>query len=81
MAKQTSEWSTVKGLARPAQRALANAGYTRLEQLAKCTEAEIAMLHGMGPNALTLLRKALAEKGLAFAAAKKSKNTRAAPSR
>lgn len=54
----------------PAQRALAGAGYTRLEQLADVTEAEIAQLHGMGPNALGKLRAALAESGLAFARAK-----------
>jgi hypothetical protein len=56
-------------LARPAQRALANAGYTRLDQLAAVSEAEIAQLHGIGPNALAQLRRALADRGLAFAAA------------
>ena len=56
-------------LAQPAQRALANAGYTRLEQLAGVSEAEIARLHGIGPKALGQLRQALAERGLAFAAA------------
>ncbi len=57
-----------KGLAKPAQRALASAGYTRLEQLAKAKESEVAGLHGMGPNALNLLRTALAANGLSFAA-------------
>ena len=56
-------------LAQPAQRTLANAGYTRLEQLAEVSEAEIARLHGIGPKALGQLRRALAERGLAFAAA------------
>ncbi len=56
-------------LARPAQRALANAGYTRLEQLTAVTEAEIARLHSIGPKALGQLRQALAERGLTFAAA------------
>ncbi len=56
-------------LARPARRALANAGYTRLEQLAAVSEAEIARLHGIGPNALAQLRQALADHGMAFAAA------------
>ena len=56
-------------LARPAQRALANAGYTRLEQLAAVSEAEIAQLHGVGPRAVEQLRRALADRGLAFAAA------------
>jgi uncharacterized protein (TIGR02246 family) len=55
------------GLARPAQRALAEAGYTRLEQLTWVTEDEVLELHGMGPKALDQLRRALAEKGLSFA--------------
>lgn len=55
------------GLARPAQRALAEAGYTQLEQLARVTEDEVLKLHGMGPKALDQLRRALAEKGLSFA--------------
>ncbi|WP_309645337.1 hypothetical protein [Phenylobacterium sp.] len=53
-------------LARPAQRALAGAGVTRLEDLTEHTEIEIAGLHGMGPNALATLRRALAAKGLTF---------------
>ena len=56
-------------LGRPAQRALANAGYTRLDQLTTVSEAEIARLHGVGPKALMQLRQALADQGLAFAAA------------
>lgn len=55
------------GLAKPAQRALAGAGYTRLEQLTRLTEDEVLELHGMGPKALDQLRQALAEKGLSFA--------------
>ncbi|NUU60056.1 DNA-binding protein [Paenibacillus agri] len=53
-------------LAKPAQRALAGAGYTWLEQLSKFTESELLQLHGMGPKALGQLRTALAEKGLSF---------------
>ncbi len=44
-----------KELAAPARRALAGAGYTRLEQLTKVSEAEIKKLHGIGPNALHVL--------------------------
>jgi len=47
---------------------LAGAGYARLEQLTKVTEAEVLKLHGMGPNALDLLRSVLAARGLSFAA-------------
>jgi predicted RecB family nuclease len=53
-------------LASPAQRALANAGITSLEQLATYTEAQIAALHGIGPNALKQLRQALESRGLSF---------------
>jgi len=54
-------------LAKPAQRALAQAGYLRLEQLAKLSAADVGRLHGMGPKALEQLRRALAAKGLSFA--------------
>jgi DNA-directed RNA polymerase alpha subunit len=53
-------------LASPAQRALAGAGITRLDQLTKMTETELLQLHGIGPNAITTLRLALQEKGLTF---------------
>lgn len=53
-------------LASPAKRALANARITSLKQLSTYTENEIAELHGIGKNALELLKKALAEKGWQF---------------
>ena len=43
-------------LAAPAQRVLYEAGYLRLEQF-----------HGIGPNAIKQLRRALGAKGLSFA--------------
>jgi hypothetical protein len=46
---------------------LAGAGYTRLDQLTKVTEAELRALHGMGPKAIRQLRDALAERGQSFA--------------
>lgn len=55
-------------LAQPAQRALAGAGYSRLEQLTQITETDLKKLHGMGPNALKQLRSALEAKGWSFAA-------------
>ena len=58
------------GLAKPAQRALAAAGYSRLEQLSEVSEAQLAQLHGMGPKAIEQLRRALAAEGLSFAAEK-----------
>ena len=59
--------SDLPKLAAPARRALAGAGYTRLEQFTQVSEAEVLALHGMGPNAIQTLRGALAEKGLSFA--------------
>jgi uncharacterized protein YdhG (YjbR/CyaY superfamily) len=54
-------------LGAPAERALVSAGYVRLEQLTKLTEADLSRLHGMGPNALGRLRVALKSRGLSFA--------------
>jgi predicted flap endonuclease-1-like 5' DNA nuclease len=54
-------------LGNPAQRALANAGITTLQQLSKFTEKEILKLHGMGKASLPILRAALVQGGLAFA--------------
>jgi hypothetical protein len=65
--QQAPESDLPAGLAKPAQRALAGAGYVRLEQLAKLRKAEVMRLHGMGPKAFEQLRRALAAKGLAFA--------------
>jgi len=52
----------------PATRALEAAGYSRLEQLTRITEAGLGQLHGMGPKALVILRETLQEKGLSFKA-------------
>ncbi len=68
---ENDEYNLPPGLAKPAQRALAAAGYTRLEQLAAVREAEIKQLHGMGPRALDQLRRAMSAKGLAFAPEKR----------
>jgi hypothetical protein len=54
-------------LASPAQRALVNAGYIRLDQLAQLSAADLKQLHGMGPKALDQLRRALGARGLSFA--------------
>lgn len=53
-------------LAAPARRALKNAGYENLGQLALIRESDVATLHGIGPNALTVLRRALADKNMSF---------------
>ena len=65
MTKSDAEF--VDGLSKPARRALANAGYTRIEQFTKLSEGEVGRLHGMGPKGVELIRRALAAKGLSFA--------------
>lgn len=54
------------GLSKPAQRALAQAGYTRLGQLSAVSASELLQLHGMGPKAIAVLESALAEAGLSL---------------
>lgn len=53
-------------LAAPAQRALTNARITSTQMLARRTEAEVAALHGLGPNALKSLRALLRTDGRTF---------------
>jgi predicted flap endonuclease-1-like 5' DNA nuclease len=47
----------------PATRALNNAGYTSLRQLAGVPRADLAKLHGMGPKALRIIEDNLAKQG------------------
>jgi hypothetical protein len=61
-----SEETNLPKLAAPARRALQGAGFTRLEDLTKVTESEVMKLHGMGANAMQVLRNALGERGLSF---------------
>lgn len=58
-----------RGLAKPAQRALSNAGIASLRDLARRTQKDVAGLHGMGPTGVVVLSAALAAAGLAFKAA------------
>ena len=50
----------------PAQRALDGIGVHNLKQLSKHSEKEILALHGMGPQAMRILRQALIAQGLSF---------------
>jgi hypothetical protein len=63
---KTSDPNELPKLASPARRALKSAGITSLRQLTEVTEEELLQLHGMGPNALGVLREALQAKGLSF---------------
>jgi DNA-directed RNA polymerase alpha subunit len=59
--------SELPKLGKPANSALHNAGFYKLEQFTKVTEAEILKLHGVGPKAVRILKEVLKEKGLSFA--------------
>jgi hypothetical protein len=61
-----SESDFPANLSNPARRALAGAGYSRLEQLTQVTEADLLKLHGLGPKTIRQLRDAFAVRGLAF---------------
>ena len=61
------------GLSQPALRALTGAGCYKLKDLTRFSETEVKNLHGIGPNALTKLKAAMAAKGLAYKAEKKNK--------
>jgi hypothetical protein len=63
---KTQDLQSIK-LSKPAQRALQNAGVTNLKQLTKFTEEEVAGWHGIGPNTIMPLKKALKDSGLSFA--------------
>lgn len=53
-------------LAAPAQRALASAGISCLEDLSQWREVDVASLHGIGHNALKVLKEALETKKIKF---------------
>lgn len=55
------------GMGQPALQALNAAGYTRLDQLTTIKAADLLKLHGVGPKALGVIRKALDARGLSFA--------------
>ena len=62
--REQHDW--LSALARPAQRALTAAGFTRLEQLAGRRKSELLELHGIGANAIAVLEKLLAQQDLAL---------------
>lgn len=67
MGKEQPEAEFPKGVSKPAQRALASVGVTRVDQLTRFTEAELMELHGMGPKALGILKDTLRAKGKSLA--------------
>ena len=63
---KTAEAPIPRGVSQPAIRALNDAGYFTLDQLANARESDLAALHGMGPKALGILKTALAQNGRSF---------------
>ena len=64
-----SEFTDMKGLAEPARRALAGAGFTKLFELQAITEQDLSKLHGMGPKALRVIGEYLTARGMSFKSA------------
>jgi hypothetical protein len=62
----SSEAGFPKGIGSPATRALKQAGYDDLTQLADVPVAELRRLHGVGPKALRLIKEALEQRGMAL---------------
>jgi DNA-directed RNA polymerase alpha subunit len=62
-----------QSIGNPARNALEHAGYTKLRQLTKVTEADLLKLHGVGPKAVGILRDTLTAKGMSFAPPPKPK--------
>jgi hypothetical protein len=60
----TSSLDSLPKIGAPATRALNNAGYTALRQLADVPRAELAQMHGMGPKALRIIEAELRRHGL-----------------
>ncbi len=66
MKGKNEERGSFPKIGKPAERALGNAGYSKLGQLAKRTEGELLELHGVGPKAIRILKAALKAEGLSF---------------
>ncbi|HET9905783.1 MAG TPA: DUF1801 domain-containing protein [Anaerolineales bacterium] len=67
---EPAETDLPRSIGNPARRALEHAGYTKLKQLTKISEAELGQLHGVGPKALRILGETLEARGWSFKPAK-----------
>ncbi|AUX44523.1 DNA-binding protein [Sorangium cellulosum] len=65
--EQQPESALPKGIGKPATRALAAVGVSRLEEVTRFTEAELLALHGVGPKAVGVLKAALGAQGKSLA--------------
>ncbi len=53
-------------LAKPAQRAIQNEGIKTIEQLSRYSEKEFSELHGIGKNAMNIIKEIMSENDVAF---------------
>jgi DNA-directed RNA polymerase alpha subunit len=53
-------------LAKPAQRAIQNEQITTIEHLSNYSEKEFSELHGIGKNAMNIIKQTMSEHGLSF---------------
>ena len=54
------------GLAAPARRGLVDRKILKLSHIKKLSEMELAAIHGMGPNALRIIKKEMRKAGVTF---------------
>ncbi|WP_437333186.1 DNA-binding protein [Sorangium sp. So ce394] len=59
--------SLPKGIGKPATRALALMGVSRLDEVTRFSEAQLRSLHGVGPKAIGVLKAALEAQGKSLA--------------
>ena len=64
--KLESYWKAI-GIAAPARRALVDAKLLTIADLKKITETKLIELHGMGPNALKILKTEMKRRKISFA--------------
>ena len=64
-AKLDTFWKSIK-VSAPARRALVDKKLFKLSDLKKITEKDLKSLHGMGPNALNILKKEMNKKKISF---------------
>ncbi|MGQ5262854.1 helix-hairpin-helix domain-containing protein [Micromonospora sp. ZYX-F-536] len=66
MKSVSSSLDTLPKIGAPATRALNNAGYAALRELAGVPRVELVKLHGMGPKALQTIQNALEQHNLSL---------------
>jgi hypothetical protein len=65
--RRRSQSDFPESLSAPALRALLHARITKMAQLGRRTQDQIARLHGMGPKGISQLKAAMRRRGISFA--------------